>query len=187
MRAGARWGPSLRPSQLAPQPPISPAAASATFPIVSKIREVVSEPIKVKNHQIVLTCSIGIAVYPFDGENPDILLENADTAMYQAKGSGRDDCRYYAKEVNAQCHEVLRLEEDGAEALQSLSQRGVRVAVADFGTGYCALHYLRQLPVDMLKVNHSFVRDLEEDSNAASIVSALSRSVTISGAWWWPV
>ncbi len=273
--------------------------------IVSKIRKVVSEPIEVKNRQIVLTCSIGIALYPFDGEDSDMLLKNADTAMYQAKGNGRNNFQYYTNEMNAQSHEMLNLEEDlrravkanefvlhyqpqvdlqtgafarlealirwqhpergilapeifipvleetgliepvgewvlreavkqcaawkemglplvtvavnlsvrqfanpdiaetirlmvteagippacleleitesvlmadafdGTDALRTLSQRGLRVAVDDFGTGYCALHYLRRLPVNTLKVDHSFVSGLAGDPTTASIVSAI--------------
>jgi diguanylate cyclase (GGDEF)-like protein/PAS domain S-box-containing protein len=60
-----------------------------------------------------------------------------------------------------------------AAVLQSLSDLGVRIALDDFGTGYSSLSHLKHFPIDALKIDQSFVRNLAADAGDASIVSAL--------------
>jgi diguanylate cyclase (GGDEF)-like protein/PAS domain S-box-containing protein len=57
--------------------------------------------------------------------------------------------------------------------LQALKQIGVKISIDDFGTGYSSLAYLRRFPVDKLKIDQSFVRDMSESAEAASIVGAV--------------
>jgi two-component system CheB/CheR fusion protein len=58
--------------------------------------DVFREPLVFDGHQLNITTSIGIAVYPEDGKEIEILLKNADTAMYRAKEQGRGAYRFYA-------------------------------------------------------------------------------------------
>jgi EAL domain-containing protein (putative c-di-GMP-specific phosphodiesterase class I) len=58
-------------------------------------------------------------------------------------------------------------------ALNSLSNIGVRFAIDDFGTGYSSLSYLRRFPIDTIKIDRSFIRDITEDSDDAAITSAI--------------
>ena len=60
-----------------------------------------------------------------------------------------------------------------AEILDQLKQTGVSLALDDFGTGYSSMAYLKRLPIDVLKIDQSFVRDLEQDQGSRSIVQAI--------------
>ena len=72
--------------------------------------------------------------------------------------------------------------ENVERALKLLSEEGVTIALDDFGTGYASLRHLKQFPVDIIKIDQSFVRGLDEDGEDAAIVQAvlkLSRSLDI--------
>jgi len=274
-------------------------------PIARKILDSLGQPYQVELHELHTTPSIGISLYPADGEDIDTLMRNADSAMYHAKAFGRNNVQYFSAHMNDTArarlgienalHAALRerqfllhyqpqfdladgrltgfealirwqhpqrgmvapgdfipiaeesgmiveigdwvLEEacrqariwqdagldyghiavnlaarhfrrkdlptfvrgvlDGAglhasrlqleitetgimevgqdvqSLLEALSAMGVQLVVDDFGTGYSSLAYLKRLPVQQLKIDRSFVMDIESDASDA----AISRSV----------
>jgi diguanylate cyclase (GGDEF)-like protein len=75
------------------------------------------EPFTFDDSEIYLTLSIGISVYPVDGENTAILLNNADAAMYHAKKEGNNHYLYYAEKMNASARQRLKLETELRRAL----------------------------------------------------------------------
>lgn len=63
--------------------------------------------------------------------------------------------------------------QEAADKLSRLRNMGVKISVDDFGTGYSSLSYLKKLPIDCLKVDRSFVQDLERSSDSTAIVQAI--------------
>ncbi|HEY6844353.1 MAG TPA: EAL domain-containing protein [Thermoanaerobaculia bacterium] len=273
--------------------------------IAQKILETLKIPFSISDHELFVTTSIGISIYPGDGSDPETLVRNADTAMYRAKDQGRDNYQLYAPAMNARALErlalenmlrkalshrelvlyyqpvadirtkaivgvealirwrhpdmgmvspahfisvaetsgliipigdwVLRtacrqtklwqkridpeltvavnlsarqfaqanlveeigevLEETGLQprhleleitesnamqnaentiyTLRELKALGVRIAMDDFGTGYSSLNYLKRFPIDTLKLDQSFVREITTDPTDAAIATAV--------------
>lgn len=68
---------------------------------------------------------------------------------------------------------VMQNPEIAISTLEKISNAGVKIAVDDFGTGYSSLNYLKKLPIDKLKIDRSFVKDIGIDSNGEAIVKAI--------------
>jgi diguanylate cyclase (GGDEF)-like protein len=81
-----------------------------TVHIAQKIRDAMREPVQIEGRELFVTASMGIAIYPNDGDTAETLLKNADTAMYRAKAQGSDAFQLYTPEMNAHAVEQLALE-----------------------------------------------------------------------------
>jgi len=86
--------------------------------VARRIQEAISRPILLNNNEIVVTCSVGIALYPHDDTGVTSLLKNADTAMHHAKEEGAGGYRFYSQSMNATALERLRLEEQLRKAVE---------------------------------------------------------------------
>ncbi|MES0100979.1 diguanylate cyclase [Mesorhizobium sp. M0019] len=94
-----------------------PANVDLVSETLQKLRAALAEPGQLGAHLVRATASIGIANYPKDGTDPDMLLANADAAMYRAKEFGRDNFQFYAPEFNTRAHEKFVLQEELRNAL----------------------------------------------------------------------
>lgn len=86
---------------------------------ISHITNSISKPFTIDGHQLYITASIGVSLYPHDGETPDILLRNADSAMYQAKDDGRNTYQYYTREMTSKAFEHILMESNLRKALEN--------------------------------------------------------------------
>ncbi|MGK5026378.1 EAL domain-containing protein [Janthinobacterium sp. RB2R34] len=89
---------------------ILPDGAQHSVAVVDKIREAMRKPFDLHGHEVTVTVSIGIAVFPDDATDADTLIQYADTAMYRAKEAGRDAFRFFTAEMNAQSMARLDME-----------------------------------------------------------------------------
>ncbi|TQV89198.1 EAL domain-containing protein [Aliikangiella coralliicola] len=83
---------------------------SVTHKIAQKIIELVDPPMIIEKHEMSVSLSIGIAIYPNDGNSASALIKNADIAMYHAKSRGRNQFRYFEPSMNQAVKKRLELE-----------------------------------------------------------------------------
>lgn len=92
------------------------------------------------------------------------------------------ECKAEWIELEVTESQIMTNPEEAIKILKQINDMGIKLAVDDFGTGYSSLSYLKRLPIDKLKIDQSFIRDLPEDEEDASItkaVIALSKSLNL--------
>jgi diguanylate cyclase (GGDEF)-like protein len=111
--------------------------------VARRILRAIPEPIDLGGHAVSLSASIGIALYPIDGEDVETLLKHADAAMYAAKEGGRDNYQFFSRRMNAGALRRLALESRLRTALESGELRLHYQPRLDLATGQvCALEAL---------------------------------------------
>ncbi|MDG9923604.1 MULTISPECIES: EAL domain-containing protein [unclassified Pseudomonas] len=94
------------------------ADLAAVSSVAALVQQKLAQPFALKGMQIVTSISIGISLFPGDGDDFDTLLKHADLAMYQAKSAGRNGFCFFDEQMNADTHERLALELDLRQALR---------------------------------------------------------------------
>ncbi len=85
--------------------------------IAQRILKLLQTPIEVLGHSLNITTSIGLSFFPSDGDNLETLLKHADTAMYRAKNSGRNNFKVFTQELSNEINERLELEQALSHAI----------------------------------------------------------------------
>jgi diguanylate cyclase (GGDEF)-like protein/PAS domain S-box-containing protein len=78
--------------------------------VARRLVAALAEPVTVLGNELYVSCSVGVATYPGDGNDIETLLMNADTAMYRAKEAGRGGFQFYDRSMNARARERLQME-----------------------------------------------------------------------------
>ncbi|UTW08702.1 putative bifunctional diguanylate cyclase/phosphodiesterase [Pseudomonas benzenivorans] len=86
--------------------------------LAQRVMQRIKEPVVLAGRSMVMTTSIGISLFPKDGENCEELLKHADLALYQSKGSGRNNAQFFSTPLKIKASFELQLEEELRTALQ---------------------------------------------------------------------
>jgi len=86
--------------------------------VARKVLDLLGGPLRVDSHELLVTPSIGIAVAPSDGDDPEALLRYSDAAMYEAKSAGRNTFHFYAEASNQAANQRLCLESELRNAIE---------------------------------------------------------------------
>jgi diguanylate cyclase (GGDEF)-like protein/PAS domain S-box-containing protein len=86
--------------------------------VAQRISEALKPAFNIEHHELYITCSIGVAIYPYNGRDAETLLKNADAALYCAKEQGRNTYRFYSNSINPQASKLLTLDQSLHHALE---------------------------------------------------------------------
>lgn len=159
----------------------------AVVNVARRIIEAITRPVRVDGHNLVMTCSIGICLYPADGEDPDSLLKNADTAMYNAKERGRNQYQFFEPAMQASIMYRLELDNDLTQALEKgqLSVHYQPIAKARDGRVFAYEALLRwQHPTKGAIPPSEFIPLAEESGQIIPITNfVLTEAAHQAGSW----
>ncbi|NOQ93591.1 MAG: EAL domain-containing protein [Methylophaga sp.] len=90
-----------------------------TNEVATNLLNNIKQPYFIGEHELMITGSIGISIYPSDADDADDLIQHADSAMYLAKEQGRNNCQFYTSEINERITRRLTLEKALRKAVES--------------------------------------------------------------------
>lgn len=111
------------------------AEATQVAPVAEKILSTIGKPFSLAGHQFRISVSVGITLYPDDGEDEQTLIKNADIAMYAAKEAGKNNFQFYSSDLTTDSLERLALETSMRNALERGEFRLFYQAKRDMTTG----------------------------------------------------
>jgi len=139
---------------------------------------------------VMKTAMTQIVAWYQQGLNPGVLALNLAIKQLQQKNFidmlvsmlNKTKCQPEWLELEVTESQIMINPKNAIAILNKISDMGIELAIDDFGTGYSSLSYLKKLPIDKLKIDQSFVKDLPSDENDAGIsraVIALAKSLNI--------
>lgn len=84
-----------------------------------RVLDAINSPLTIGNHTVEIGASVGVALYPNDGELVDDLIRNADMALYEAKGNGRNRVNFFSYKLDLEIREAVRLEQKLKQAIRN--------------------------------------------------------------------
>ncbi len=93
--------------------------SDAVTRVADKIHQRMGHPFQIGEHSLITSFSMGVAIFPDDGDDFDVLMQKADTAMYHAKEAGRNSHRFFTEQMNLQVVEHMNLESQLRRALEN--------------------------------------------------------------------
>ena len=95
------------------------ARPADAVPVVKEIMKRISQTIAFKREELILTPTVGVAIYPTDGKKAETLMKKADFALAKAKAHGRNNYQFYTADINVKASEVIKMEKSLFTALQN--------------------------------------------------------------------
>jgi diguanylate cyclase (GGDEF)-like protein len=86
--------------------------------VAQRVLDAIAEPFQLDNNDLFATGSVGISVFPEDGDDIETMIRNADMAMYRAKAAGKNNYQFYTPAMNRQAHERMEMEKELRRALE---------------------------------------------------------------------
>ncbi|MCU0669895.1 MAG: EAL domain-containing protein [Myxococcota bacterium] len=155
--------------------------------VARRILRAIPEAVDLNGHSVSLSASIGIAIYPYDGEDVETLIKHADAAMYAAKEQGRDNFQFFSSRINASALRKLAIESKLRDALARNELRLHYQPRLDLRNGHvCAVEALIRWTHPELGVvsPREFIPLAEETGLIAPIGEWVMRTACAQGRLW---
>ncbi len=111
------------------------ADAEAAEQSAKRILRTLVAPMNIVNRELVSTVSIGLTMFPHDGDSPEILMRNADSAMYKAKAQGKNEFQFFTEAMNIESQKRLTMETEFRRALERHEISLVYQPIVDTASG----------------------------------------------------